>query len=224
MQHIGNATEQAVSLSAAALTFLEARRMRRQGPAGERDKRLTRLGDLARQLRLLMGDDILDLLPPDIGHSPAVRLLYGIAPGMEKIDWPAVKAAARQAKADLACELPRLLEVLEAATKHESSRVAATKKPGRRPDIDRNDFTRRCMAVFNDATGRNGMATSRQTLTNIRGGPAPRFLACVCKLLLARFHESEMELREELSMAANPESAALWIEEAGRIRGKVVGK
>jgi len=224
-KHQGNAASQARVLSTAALEFLEAHRMKGPMPPGERARNLLRLGRMARQLREAMPSEYLGLFPPDIGHAPAVRALYGITVDMERTNWPAVKAAARAAEEGLFYELPHLLRMLEAAAHHEADSAAQSKRPGPGPDMDRHDFVLRCMRGFEDASGRLGLVTSRPPEGGPRGGPAPRFLAAVCALFLARLHPSELtearQIGEMLAEASKPEAAALWIEQARNIRAKL---
>ncbi len=223
-EHQGDAEAQAQRLSDAGLWFLEGHRIAKQAPPGGQVAQLQKLGALARQLREAMPADYLAVFPPDIGHAPAVRALCGITPDMEKTNWPAVKDAARAVKEGLFHDLPHLLRLLEAASTHEAEQVARWKKPGPQADSDRHQFVIRCMATFEDASNRPGLVVSRPAQGGPRGGPAPRFLAAVCGLFLARLHPSELDeaprLGEMLTKASRPEVAALWIEQA-RIRAKV---
>jgi len=229
LAHQGDAPAQAQKLSDAALSFLQWRRMHEQPPPGERQARLQRLATLARQLATAMPSDYSDLFPPDIGHAPAVRALCGITPDMEKTNWPAVKDAARSVKEGLFYELPHLLQLLEAAAKYQAAELAPSKRQGPQTDTARHDFVARCIAVFENASGRMGWKTSRPGLESggprQRGGPAPRFLAAVCALYLARLHPSELEdvpmFGKMLAEGSRPEVAALWIEQARNIRAKL---
>jgi hypothetical protein len=222
--HQGDAAAQARSLSHFALLFLEGHRSTKLVPPGARVAQLQKLGALARQLREAMPAEPFALFPPDIGHAPLVRELRGITSEMEKTDWPRVKDAARTVEKELFYDLPEILHLLEAACQHEADAVAQRKRQGPQPDFDRHDFVIRCMGVFEDASGRLGLAVSRPAQGGQRGGPAPRFLAAVCALLLARLHASELDeaprLGAMLAEASRPEVAALWIEQA-RIRAKV---
>lgn len=223
-EHQGDATAQARSLSDAALRFLEGHRSAKPAPPGGRVAQLQKLGTLARQLREAMSPDWAELYSGDIGHAPPVRALCGIEPGMEKTNWPVVKDAARAVREGLFNDLPHLLRLLEAASHHEGEMVARWKRQGPQADFDRHQFVIHCMATFEDASGRPGLVVSRPAQGGPRGGPAPRFLAAVCGLLLTRLHASELEeaprLGPMLADASRPKVAALWIEQA-RIRAKL---
>lgn len=226
-------------LSLAAIDWMQHRLTPPADQAADVVARLDRIAKLAEELQALLQVGAATDFRSDIGHAqtvrdaarlgpvrqfeapmmkaPGVRDYRGDLAAQAQAEWSETKEFARGIRAHWEVTLPEDLAILAVAAKHEAAERRAVKRPrGPRAQSERHRFVLAVGRVYSEATGRP-LGISNPSGEGVRGGPAPRFLCAVCRLLMSRLTDQELdrdpELRTVLS-AVTEAAAAQWIAEA----------